>query len=136
MLKEAAQAINQAHQNGLLSVLWIYPRGKNIKQEKNPDLIAGAAGLGLCLGADFIKLSYPFGPGKKEATKAKEIITAAGNSGIIFSGGGKIDNKKFTELVRDQIKIAGARGCAVGRNIHQNKLEKAIKLANDLSKLI
>lgn len=136
MIKEAAQAINKAHQNGLLAVLWIYPRGKNIKNEKDPELIAGAAGLGLCLGADFIKLNYPFEFGKEGAKKAKGIINAAGNSGIIFSGGGKIDNKKFIELTKNQIEISGARGCAVGRNIHQNKLNKAIDLANELSKLI
>lgn len=136
MLKEAAQAINQAHKNGLISVLWIYPRGKNVKNEKNPELIAGAAGLGLCLGADFIKLNYPFAPGNSGATKAKEIITAAGNSGVIFSGGGKIDDKKFIELIKSQIKTSGARGCAIGRNIHQNKLKDAIKLSNNLSKIM
>jgi DhnA family fructose-bisphosphate aldolase class Ia len=136
MLKEASQIINEAHKNGLITVLWIYPRGKNVKKEKDKDLIAGAAGLGLCLGSDFIKVTYPFKKGKEEAKKAKEITLAAGNSGVIFSGGGKINNKEFIELSKNQINISGARGFAVGRNVHQNKLDKAIKLANKLSELI
>ncbi len=136
MLKEASQIINEAHKNGLIAVLWIYPRGKNVKNEKDKDLITGAAGLGLCLGADFIKLNYPFKKGKEEAKKAKEITLAAGNSGIIFSGGGKISNKDFIDLSKNQIKISGARGFAVGRNIHQNSLKKAIELSNKLSEII
>ena len=34
----------------ILVVLWIYPRGKAVKAEKDPALIAGAAGVALCLG--------------------------------------------------------------------------------------
>lgn len=135
MLKEAAQSIKSAHENGLLAVLWIYPRGKNVKNEKDVELIAGAGGLGLCLGADFIKLNYPFDSSLASAKKAKEIIIAAGNSGIIFSGGQKINEKNFLNLIERQIKISGARGCAVGRNIHQNSLEKAIKLSNQISEI-
>ena len=40
-------------------VLWIYPRGKAVPDEKDPDLIAGAAGVALCLGADFVKVNPP-----------------------------------------------------------------------------
>lgn len=136
MLKEAAQAIKEAHENGLLAVIWIYPRGKNVKEEKSPEIITGAAGLGLCLGADFIKLNYPFGSSKDEAKKAKEITTAAGRSGIIFSGGQKINEKNFLETIENQIKIAGARGCAIGRNIHQNNLNQAIKLSQQIKKIV
>ncbi len=136
MLKEAAQAIKEAHENGLLAVLWIYPRGKNIKDEKNTDIIAGAAGLGLCLGADFIKLNYPFGSSKDDAKKAKEITIAAGRSGIIFSGGKKINEKNFLETISNQIEMANARGCAIGRNIHQNQLKQAIKLGQQISQII
>ena len=45
MMAEAGELIAQAHANGLLVVLWIYPRGKAVKAEKDPALIAGAAGV-------------------------------------------------------------------------------------------
>ena len=48
MMAEAGELIAQAHANGLIVVLWIYPRGKAVKAEKDPVLIAGAAGVALC----------------------------------------------------------------------------------------
>jgi fructose-bisphosphate aldolase/6-deoxy-5-ketofructose 1-phosphate synthase len=54
MIREAAQAIRHAHQYGLVSVLWIYPRGQAVKDEKDPDLIAGATGVAATLGSDFV----------------------------------------------------------------------------------
>ena len=45
MLAEAGQLIAEAHAAGLLVVLWIYPRGKAVADEKAPALIAGAAGV-------------------------------------------------------------------------------------------
>jgi DhnA family fructose-bisphosphate aldolase class Ia len=136
MLKEAAQIVLKAHKNGLIVVLWIYPRGKNIKNEKSLDIIAGAAGVGLCLGADFVKLIYPLGTEKKEVEKYKKVVIAAGNTGVICSGGSKIDQKKILELSKKQIEVAGTKGFAIGRNIHQNKLKSAIKLSNDLYNII
>ena len=52
MLHEAAQAVFQAHQHGLLSVLWMYPRGRSVADEKDPHLVAGAAGVACALGSD------------------------------------------------------------------------------------
>ena len=49
MMAEAGELIAQAHANGLIVVLWIYPRGKAVTAEKDPDLIAGAAGVALSL---------------------------------------------------------------------------------------
>lgn len=34
MLVQAAQVVYDAHQHGLVTVLWIYPRGKAVKDEK------------------------------------------------------------------------------------------------------
>ncbi|MCS5537857.1 MAG: hypothetical protein NZ770_07100, partial [Candidatus Poseidoniaceae archaeon] len=59
MLTEAATMIRQAHENGLISVTWIYPRGQAVSDETDPQLISGAAGAALCIGADFTKVNYP-----------------------------------------------------------------------------
>ena len=136
MMTEAAQIIKKAQQNGLITVLWIYPRGKNIKEEKSLEILSGAAGVGLCLGADFIKLNYPFADKESDAKKFKEVIIAGGNTGIICSGGKKIKGEKILKMIENQNNIAGARGCAIGRNLHQNDLKTAIKLANQINKII
>lgn len=135
MVKEAAQIINDAHQNGMLAVIWIYPRGKNVKNEKSIDILAGAAGLGLCLGADFVKLNYPFGSLAKDAEKYKSVVKAAGNTGIICSGGSKVSETEFLKRIKNQIVISGARGAAIGRNLHQNDLKTAISLAKKIKEI-
>ena len=43
MLAEAGRLVTWAHQNGMITVLWMYPRGKAVPDEKDPHLIAGAA---------------------------------------------------------------------------------------------
>jgi fructose-bisphosphate aldolase/6-deoxy-5-ketofructose 1-phosphate synthase len=70
MLVQAAQVVYNAHQHGMVSVLWIYPRGAAVKDEKDPHLIAGATGVGACLGTDFVKVNYP----KKEGAESAEIF--------------------------------------------------------------
>ncbi|MFH0840851.1 MAG: aldolase [bacterium] len=129
MLHEAQQAIFQAHQNGLLTVLWIYPRGKSIKNETDPHLLAGMAGLACSLGADFVKLSYPSNAKKNQLT---EIIQAAGRTKVVFSGGSAKDPKKFLQTLKFQIDN-GAQGNATGRNIHQLSTKQAIRMANAIT---
>jgi len=130
MLRQAAQIIYEAHQHGLITVLWIYPRGKAIKDEKDPHLIAGATGVAACLGSDFVKINYP----KKEGCESKEIlkeaILAAGRTKVVCAGGGSDDVKVFLSKLHDQIVVSGASGNATGRNIHQKSLPEAIKMCN------
>lgn len=132
MLAEAGRLIYDAHQHGLLAVLWIYLRGQAIKKPKDAQLLAGAAGIAASLGADFVKINYPDSPTKD---KLQAIINAAGNTGVIFSGGESTEVKKFLKTLQDQIK-AGARGNATGRNIHQKNLSEAINMANAISSLV
>ena len=130
MLKEAANIVHQAHQNALLAVLWIYPKGNYVKDEHDGHLIAGAAGVGACLGADFIKLKVPYKKGKLDTKALKEVTTAAGRSGVLCEGGSKIDEKEFLKELYEQIHKGGSRGNGTGRNIHQRELKEAIKMAN------
>ncbi|SNZ06411.1 fructose-bisphosphate aldolase [Persephonella hydrogeniphila] len=130
MLKQAAQLIYETHQQGMVAVLWMYPKGKAIKDEHDPHLIAGAAGVANCLGADFVKLKVPYKEGHKSAEALKEAVLAAGNTGVLCEGGKKEDPEQFLRELYEQIHIGGARGNGTGRNIHQNTLEAGIKMAN------
>jgi len=137
MLAKAARAINEAHQNGLIAILWVYPRGKNIKEE-DIHTIAGGAGMAACLGADFVKVKYPYGAknNKLIAEKFKEVTLAAGRTKVICVGGSKRNNKEMLLTTKEQMNISGTSGLAIGRNLHQRPLEEAIKLGNDLSAVI
>ena len=134
MLAEAGELIAAAHANGLLVVLWIYPRGKAVTAEKDPDLIAGAAGVALCLGADFVKVNPP--KATDEATSAENLAVAsaaAGRTGLVCAGGSTVDAETFLTQLHDQIHVGHACGNATGRNIHQRSLDEAVRLTKAIS---
>lgn len=134
MMAEAGQLIAQAHENGLLVVLWIYPRGKAVTAEKDPDLIAGAAGVALCLGADFVKVNPPKPEDGRTPAEALHVASdAAGRTGLVCAGGSTVDAKTFLTQLYDQIHIGGAVGNATGRNIHQRSLDEATRLTKAIS---
>jgi len=133
MLREGAQAVFKAHQHGLICVLWIYPRGQSVKDEKDPDLIAGATGVAATLGTDFVKVNYPKKEGKESKEIFKQSIKAAGRTKVICAGGSSTDPKKFLQDLHDQIFYCGASGNATGRNIHQKTLDEAIRMVNSIT---
>ncbi len=130
MLTQAAQIVYDAHKHGLITVLWMYPRGKAVKDEKDPHLIAGAAGVASALGSDFAKLNYPLKSGYESSEIFREAVLAAGRTQVVCAGGENCDVKSFLQTLHDQIHISGAAGSATGRNIHQKSLEEAVRMCN------
>lgn len=126
MIKEAARICLEAHQNGLLAIIWMYPRNSRIKNEDNPHLIAGGAGVAAALGADFVKTKYPY-KNQKDASKFSEVTEAAGNCGVICVGGSKMTTKQLFTSLSAQAK-QGTRGLAVGRNLHQRSVKEAAQI--------
>ncbi len=133
MLRQAAQIVHKAHKNGLLCVLWIYPRGRAVKDEKDPHLIAGATGVAAALGSDFVKVNYPKKEGYDSSEIFKEAVWAAGRTRVVCAGGSSTDVKAFLQRLHDQIYISGASGNATGRNIHQKTLKEAVKMTEAVS---
>ncbi len=134
MMAEAGQLIADAHQLGLVVVLWMYPRGKAVTDEKSAHLIAGAAGTALCLGADFVKVNPP--KGDDNATSAEKLVEsskASGRCGLVCAGGSTVDADVFLQQLWDQIHVGGAVGNATGRNIHQRSLDEAVRLTKAIS---
>lgn len=56
MLVEFSKIVEQAHDYGMPVILWMYPRGPNVKDEYDKDLLAYSARIGLELGADILKM--------------------------------------------------------------------------------
>lgn len=130
MLRQAAQIVHNAHKHGLITVLWVYPRGKAVADEKDPHLIAGATGVAACLGSDFVKVNYPKKEGHESKEIFKEAVLAAGRTKVVCAGGSSDDAGLFLKRLHDQIHVSGASGNATGRNIHQKSLEDAIRMCN------
>lgn len=114
MMQEFEKIEEEAHFHGLPVILWVYPRGKSVKNDTSREIMSYAARVGLELGADIVKLKYG---GNIE--DLKWAIQSAGKTKVVIAGGVKKDEKQFLNQVNDIIK-AGAIGLAVGRNVWQN----------------
>lgn len=136
MLKQAAQAITAAHRNGLVAILWMYPRGTSIPSPRDGNLIAGAAGVGAALGADFVKIYMP------DATHSHDNFAflakaqkAAGTTGVLLSGGKPMSDTDVLTISTKACKT-GIAGLAVGRNIFQRSYDDACALAKKLHAIV
>jgi len=136
MMMEAGQLIADAHSLGLIVVLWIYPRGRAVPDERMRTSLPGAAGTAVCLGADFVKVNPPKSTEEKSSAELlKEASLAAGRTGLVCAGGSTVDAKTFLTQLWEQIHIGGARGNATGRNIHQRSLDEAVRLTKAISSI-
>jgi DhnA family fructose-bisphosphate aldolase class Ia len=134
MMSEAGQLVADAHSLGLVVVLWLYPRGKAVDNEKSAHLIAGAAGTAACLGADFVKVNPPKGDETgSSAEKLVECSKSSGRTGLVCAGGSTVDATTFLTQLWEQIHIGGAIGNATGRNLHQRSLDEAVRLTKAIS---
>lgn len=132
MLREAAHLTMEAHRHGLLSTLWIYPRGAYVQDEHDPAVIIGAAGVAAALGADFVKLNPPHSSTESPLLSLQQTVRAAGRTKVICAGGSSVDPVVFLKNLYDQIHTAHTAGNATGRNIHQKPLLSAIAFCNAL----
>ncbi len=135
MMQEFGRIVAEAHSHGLVVVVWMYPRGAGVPDEKHPDIIAGAAGVACALGADFVKVNEPQLNKKDAPAELHQAVLAAGRTGVLVSGGSPKEVGPFLHLVYEQLQV-GSRGVAVGRNIHQKPLDEAVSLCNALSALV
>jgi class I fructose-bisphosphate aldolase len=134
MWKEFRQAQEEARKYDVPVVMWSYPRGKGIEGnpdysgQKDPDVVAYGARLGLELGADMVKCKYP---GNQEDWNHLESQVKGLKT--VMSGGSKRSDRAFLKDVYDTIEVGG-NGLAVGRNIFQR--EEPEELLDKLEKVI
>ncbi|MFB6183038.1 MAG: class I fructose-bisphosphate aldolase [Haloarculaceae archaeon] len=115
MAEEFHDAQEAAREHGLPVVMWSYPRGQGLKNDKKPGTIAYAARQALELGADVAKVKYP---GSKSAME--DVVQMAGKTKVVMSGGSKTSDRDFLESV-EAVVDAGGKGLAVGRNVWQRE---------------
>jgi len=111
MAEEFRDAQEAGREHDLPMVMWSYPRGQGLKNDRKPETIAYGTRLALELGADVAKVKYP---GSKEAMEW-----------AVMSGGSKTDDYAFLKQVEDCIDAGGA-GLAVGRNVWQRENPREI----------
>ncbi|MEM2963379.1 MAG: 2-amino-3,7-dideoxy-D-threo-hept-6-ulosonate synthase [Candidatus Anstonellales archaeon] len=128
MFTEFAQIEKEAREYGMPTIIWAYPRGKFVPNEKDPGVVAYAARVALELGANVVKVNYT---GSTESFK--RVVQAAQKTLVISAGGSKQSDEEFLEKARE-VMNAGAAGFAVGRNVWQN--ENPMKITEALKKIV
>lgn len=99
---------------GVPLLAMMYPRGPNIQNEHDPQLVKHVARLGAELGADIIKAPYTGSP-----DTFKKVVESC-PAPVIIAGGPKAKtDREVLEMVYDSIQVGGA-GVSIGRNVFQH----------------
>lgn len=129
MLQEFGEIQEEAHEEGIPAIAWIYPRGEAVKNDTAPEIVSYAARAGLEIGADAVKIKYT-----GDSASFRWAVKSAGVSKVFMSGGPKAStDETFLTQVKGAID-AGATGLAVGRNVWQHA--DPFKMANGLREII
>lgn len=158
-IQEVSRLFAQAHEYGMVTVLWCYLRNNAFKTPAkdfhvSADLTGQANHLGVTIQADIIKQKLPennggynalkFGKTDKrvysnltpgdhpiELTRYQLANCYMGRSPLINSGGASGDND-FAEAARTAVinKRAGGMGLITGRKAFQRPMSEGVKLLN------
>ncbi len=151
MYMELRELTEEAKANGLVVVVWSYPRGEGLSKagETAIDVCAYAAQIAAQLGAHIIKVKPPTEHIEQDAAKkvyegekipvatladrVRHVIQSAfgGRRIVIFSGG---EAKGSDEVLKEIQGIAdgGGFGSIMGRNAFQRPKADAVKLLHSI----
>jgi fructose-bisphosphate aldolase/2-amino-3,7-dideoxy-D-threo-hept-6-ulosonate synthase len=128
MLKDAQKVVEASREWGIPLIAMMYPRGKKIQDEHDPEVINIAVRAGAELGADIVKTNYT-----GDIDSFKYIVNSV-SIPVIIAGGPKLDTvPELLQEAYDSIQAGGA-GVAFGRNVFQAK--NPTKVVDALSKII
>ncbi|MEL6578612.1 MAG: class I fructose-bisphosphate aldolase [Cyanobacteria bacterium J06621_12] len=151
MYQQIHSYIEQAKRNGLVVIIWSYPRGSGLSKagETAIDVTSYAAHIAAQLGAHIIKVKLPTQHIEQEAAelvyreaeipitnmseRVKHVVqcTFNGRRIVIFSGGAASTDEILLEQIRS-IYDGGGFGSIIGRNSFQRPKPEALKLLGQI----
>ncbi|MFH1328831.1 MAG: 2-amino-3,7-dideoxy-D-threo-hept-6-ulosonate synthase [Candidatus Bathyarchaeota archaeon] len=114
MLSDMGKIAGECEKFGVPLLAMMYPRGPNIQNEHDPELVKHAARLGAELGADVIKTSYTGSP-----ESFKEVVQSCPVPVIVAGGPKTKTDNELLEMVYQSVQVGGA-GISIGRNVFQH----------------
>lgn len=115
MLRDFGEVSRKCTEWGMPLLAMIYPRGKDIKDAYDVDLVKKCARTAAEMGADLIKTNYP-----GDIDLFKEVVRGA-EAPVIIAGGPKMDSdERVLQMVKDSMD-AGGKGVSIGRNVFQHR---------------
>ena len=128
MLQKLGMISDKCDEWSVPLVAMMYPRGENIKNPHDPEIVAHAARVGAEAGADVVKAVYTGDP-----DSFKRVVRSCPVP-IVIAGGPKASTDREILEMCEGAMMAGAKGVTFGRNIFQHSNPPAIVRA--LYKLI
>jgi len=114
MLADAGAVASRCRTYGLPLLIMAYVRGRKVKDEFDPGLVAHAARLASELGADVVKAPYT---GSEESFRT---VVQSCCAPVVIAGGPRMDREEdLVRCVQDAMN-AGAAGISIGRNVFQH----------------
>jgi len=125
MLEILGNVSRECREFGMPLLAMMYPRGENIDNEYDVQVVKIAARVAAELGADLVKTNWTGDP-----DSFKEVVTGC-MAPVIIAGGVKASMRELLEVTKQSIDVGGA-GVAYGRNVFQaedpTKVVKALYL--------
>ena len=120
MLQKLGMISDKCDEWSVPLVAMMYPRGENIKNPHDPEIVAHAARVGAEAGADVVKAVYTGDP-----DSFKRVVRSCPVP-IVIAGGPKASTDREILEMCEGAMMAGAQGVTFGRNIFQHRNPPAI----------
>ena len=155
MYQQCREMVAEAKANGLVAVVWSYPRGTDISKDGETaiDVVAYAAQIAAQLGAHVIKVKPPTQhieqPEAKKvyektnvpistlSERVRHVVQSAfdGQRIVIFSGGATKENDETLYDEYRAIRDGGGFGSIIGRNSFQRQKPHALEFLSTVMKI-
>jgi len=123
MLEQLGMVADECDEYQVPLIAMMYPRGENIKDPQDPDVVAHVARVGAEGGADVVKTVYT-----GDVKSFRDVVRKCPVP-LVLAGGSKVDtDAKVLKLAHDVME-AGAMGVTFGRNVFQHQDPTAITRA-------
>jgi predicted phospho-2-dehydro-3-deoxyheptonate aldolase len=120
MLELLGSLSEQCDSFGIPLLAMMYPRGPNIKNENEFEVVSHAARIGAELGADIVKTVYT---GDEESFR--KVVRGCPVPVVVAGGPRMKTDLEVLELAESSIK-SGAAGLSFGRNVFQHEKPEAM----------
>jgi len=115
MLEQLGMVADQCDDYQVPFVAMMYPRGENIKDASDPEVVAHVARVGAESGADIVKTVYT-----GDAKSFREVVRKCPVP-VVLAGGAKVETDLEILRLADDVMKAGAMGVTFGRNVFQHR---------------
>lgn len=123
MLELLGTLSEEADSYGMPLLAMMYPRGSNIKNEHEYEVVSHAARIGAELGADIVKTVYT-----GDEDSFRRVVRGCPVPVVVAGGARMRTDLEVLQLAESSIR-AGAAGLSFGRNVFQHENTKAMTRA-------